>query len=289
MTSLFKSKDKAKVAATPDKKDKDKDKDKDKKASNNNNNNNNEEEDTQAEESSSPGRYMKNLKEYAIIMEYKKLKQLAPEGVYVMPSIDSIRRWHGVIFLRHSLYRKGVFKFIINIPESYPNDAPKVFFTSKVFNPLVNIKTGELDLSIQFPVWNPNQHYIVLVLGYLKKIFFKTEFWGERLNHPAFNKESQKLWMQNKEEFIKICNQCACLSVDNVYSNDKDSPIRFTRQDPAHSEIIKRIVTQPNKERDKDFRYIKWFRDGVDQIKQADTPLLPLPTSSNNPPSTPVK
>jgi len=142
MTSLFKSKDKAKVAATPDKKDKDKDKDKDKKASNNNNNNNNEEEDTQAEESSSPGRYMKNLKEYAIIMEYKKLKQLAPEGVYVMPSIDSIRRWHGVIFLRHSLYRKGVFKFIINIPESYPNDAPKVFFTSKVFNPLVNIKTG---------------------------------------------------------------------------------------------------------------------------------------------------
>jgi len=285
MTSLFKSKDKGKVAATPDKKD-----NKDKKTPNNNNNDTQHDPDSLSQ-SQSPGRYMKNLKEYAIIMEYKKLKQLAPEGVYVMPSTDSIRRWHGVIFLRHSLYRKGVFKFVIDIPESYPNDAPKVFFTSKVFNPLVNIKTGELDLSIQFPVWNPNQHYIVLVLGYLKKIFFKTEFWGERLNHPAFNKESQKLWMQNKDEFIKICNQCACLSVDNVYTNEKDSPIRFTRQDPAHSEIVKRILT-PNKERDKDFRYIRWFRDGVDQIKQVDTPLLPLPTANsnnNNPPSTPVK
>lgn len=53
-------------------------------------------------------------------------------GIYVVPSVDSLRHWHGVIFLRKSHYRKGIFKFVIRIPEEYPDASPRVFFTSKV-------------------------------------------------------------------------------------------------------------------------------------------------------------
>ncbi len=54
--------------------------------------------------------------------------------------------WHGVIVLRYGFYRRGIFKFVIHIPEAYPYVAPKVVFLSKVFHPLINYKTGELDL-----------------------------------------------------------------------------------------------------------------------------------------------
>jgi ubiquitin-protein ligase len=111
----------------------------------------------------------------------KRLKQRAPPGVYVIPSIDTLRRWCGVIFLRSGLYRGGVFKFLIHIPDAYPYAAPRVFFTSKVFNPHVHYKTGELDLAPQFPVWKSNEHYLELVLLYIKKIFYQTDCWTSAL------------------------------------------------------------------------------------------------------------
>lgn len=40
--------------------------------------------------------------------------------------------WYGVIFIRKGHYRGGIFKFLIKIPHSYPDEAPKVFFTSEV-------------------------------------------------------------------------------------------------------------------------------------------------------------
>ena len=59
------------------------------------------------------------MKDYSIMIEYKNLKQHVPSGIYVLPSFDDFRVWHGVIFIRHGLYQGGVFKFRIELPKEY--------------------------------------------------------------------------------------------------------------------------------------------------------------------------
>ncbi len=55
-------------------------------------------------------------------------------------------------------YVLGVFRFTLHIPDAYPDVGPRVLFApNSVFNPLVNYQTGELDLTIQFPVCRAQQ------------------------------------------------------------------------------------------------------------------------------------
>ena len=82
-----------------------------------------------------------------------------------------------MIFVRKGHYRGAIFKFCLMIPLSYPDEGPKVHFLSEVFHPLIHPDTGLLDISLQFPTWSSNQHYIVLLLCYIKKIFYKTDMW----------------------------------------------------------------------------------------------------------------
>jgi ubiquitin-protein ligase len=57
--------------------------------------------------------------------------------------------WHGVVFVREGPYKDGIFKFQMNIPPSYPAKAPEVSFISKVYHPLVDLKSGKLDISVK--------------------------------------------------------------------------------------------------------------------------------------------
>lgn len=49
--------------------------------------------------------------DYRLTIEYKHLKQNAPGGVFVIPSVNHLRIWYGVIFVRRGHYANGVFKF----------------------------------------------------------------------------------------------------------------------------------------------------------------------------------
>lgn len=220
------------------------------------------------------GRYHKQLRDYSLLMEYKKLKALAPAGVYVLPSTENLREWHGVIFLRKSYYRNGVFKFVISIPESYPEEGPRVFFVSKVFNPMISPDSGELDLSAQFPIWNPNQHYIVLVLAYIKKIFYKYEYWLLPPSQMPFNPQALALWTKNKDAFMVECERCSQLSVNRATQNEEELCLRMTDPKPTHVEVLKRIMASSNeggkgeegKGGGEDPRFISWFLDGVRRL-----------------------
>lgn len=75
----------------------------------------------------------------------------------------SVRRFFPSAFAFYLLPMEALSIFFFLSTRAYP----------QVFNPLINPRTGELDLSIQFATWNPNQHYIVLLLAYVKKIFYK--------------------------------------------------------------------------------------------------------------------
>ena len=97
-----------------------------------------------------------------------------------MPEFDNIRILHGAIFLRKGLYRDGIFRFTIKLPLSYNsfNSHPVINFQPPIFHPLVNAETGELDLKSDATLteWEPDKHYIVTALIFIKKIFYLKSF-----------------------------------------------------------------------------------------------------------------
>lgn len=56
--------------------------------------------------------------------------------------------WDGVMFLTHGVYGGSVFRFRILLPALYPAKPPRVFFLDSVFHPLVDPKSGEVELRV---------------------------------------------------------------------------------------------------------------------------------------------
>lgn len=65
-------------------------------------------------------------------------------------------------------------------------------------------QTGELDLPWALPEWNPDKHFLVTVLTFLKKIFYMKDFRHHHQDHglsasssrqprPPFNPEAYRL------------------------------------------------------------------------------------------------
>lgn len=127
-------------------------------------------------------RSSQHIKDFKLAIEFKYLMKHAPAGVYLMPEFDNIRRLHGVIFIRRGLYREGVFRFIINLPMAYNDDNthPQIVFTPPIFNPLVDPLTGILDLTCDESLkeWQPEKHFIVTAITFLKRIFYMKSYDG---------------------------------------------------------------------------------------------------------------
>lgn len=175
------------------------------------------------------------VKDYKLAVEYKWLKSQAPGGVYVLPQPDNLREWHGVIFVRRGMYSNGIFKFRMDLAPEY-NDVgllPRVRFTTPVFNPLVNPSTGELDLAWQFPEWNPEKHFVITVLTYLKKAFYFKD-----IQHPdPPNAEAATLFAEDKDAFLTRVEECVRLSQEDVHQADDGSVIRFKEAAPVHEQL----------------------------------------------------
>jgi hypothetical protein len=72
--------------------------------------------------------------------EFKHLVGHAPGGIYMFPHQSDIRTFFGVAFLRKGLYRGGVFRFKLSLPQDYNSAGsyPTVTFTPPIFHPLVD-------------------------------------------------------------------------------------------------------------------------------------------------------
>jgi ubiquitin-protein ligase len=191
------------------------------------------------------------VKDYSLTIEYKHLQLRAPSGVYVLPSFDSLRRWHGAIFVRQGTYRDGVFKFRMDIPVNYPADGarPSVTFFTPVFHPLVDPETGELDMEGRFPSWRHGHDYLVFVLVFIKKIFYAKDFPLEDFPYPR-NPEAMKLFHNSKrgdgDEFARRVAACVKASVDGCETdNDPASSLQFAPFAAAHQTFFEGLVA-PN-------------------------------------------
>lgn len=89
-----------------------------------------------------------SLRDYKVTIEYKHLKSHAPGGVYLVPSLNSLRKFDGVIFVRRGPFTNGIFKFVLELPPTYNdvNTYPQIRFLSPVYNPHVYPDTGILDI-----------------------------------------------------------------------------------------------------------------------------------------------
>ena len=113
------------------------------------------------------------LRDHRLNVEYAYLKDNAPSGVLLLPDINSIRTFHGIVFVRTGIYKGGIFKFQLVLPEAYNsiNSFPEITFLPPIFNPLVNAETGRVSLlvdnSLMFE-WDPSKHFLYTALTCIK-------------------------------------------------------------------------------------------------------------------------
>lgn len=183
------------------------------------------------------------MRDYKLSIEYRHLKQHCPGGVYLVPSFDDLRLFHGVIFVRRGAFTNGIFKFTLQCPPRY-NDVgthPKVKFSSYVYNPHVHPQTGEMDVPIAYPHWDPSKHFIVTVLTYLKRIFYVKDYKGmsmeEQLRHP--NQEALRLFQTDPEAYRRRVLECVKESQRSVYLNDPGCTVKFLEGGPHHEAFRK--------------------------------------------------
>lgn len=187
------------------------------------------------------------IKDYKLTVEYKHLKQNSPGGIYVVPSFADLRTWHGVIFVRRGMYASGVFKFRVELPPEY-NDVgawPRVFFTSRIYSPLVDAESGELDVKFAYPEWDPAKHYVVTVLTFLKKIFYiKDGFEGYE---APKNAAAARAYADDAPEFLREVEACVRASGDRGAlfdgdAGDPDRSLRFVDRDDGALDAFRGVL-----------------------------------------------
>jgi len=186
------------------------------------------------------------LRDYKVTIEYKHLKSHAPGGVYLIPSMTDLRHFYGIIFVRRGPYTNGIFKFQLRLPQRY-NDVnmwPQITFSSKVYNPYVDAKTGVLDIRSAYPSWDPSRHYLVTVLTHLKKIFYSKNFADAKANP-----EARELGMKDPEKYRKRVDECVRDSQRQVFANEPGSTVKFTEEQVSHRvlrDLLKHHIRHEN-------------------------------------------
>mmetsp|Transcript_20799 Transcript_20799/g.29194 ORF Transcript_20799/g.29194 Transcript_20799/m.29194 type:complete len:85 (+) Transcript_20799:1-255(+) len=61
-----------------------------------------------------------------------------------------------------------------------------------------------LDVKSSYPRWDPQRHYLVTILPFLKNIFYMKNFGDDNVENP----EALKLSKNKKEEYEKKINSC---------------------------------------------------------------------------------
>lgn len=77
-----------------------------------------------------------------------------------------------IIGLENTPYQNGQFQINISLPKNYPNEAPKVNFTTKIWHPNICVKTGLLRHQILKKQWKPSFSIAYLIEFILKLIAY---------------------------------------------------------------------------------------------------------------------
>eukprot|EP00927_Polykrikos_kofoidii_P043519 TRINITY_DN37586_c0_g1_i1.p1 TRINITY_DN37586_c0_g1~~TRINITY_DN37586_c0_g1_i1.p1 ORF type:complete len:332 (-),score=40.34 TRINITY_DN37586_c0_g1_i1:410-1405(-) len=178
--------------------------------------------------------------QYAVLLEYERLKDVLPSGLYVMPSFESVLTWHGTVFVHRGYYAGGVFKFSIVMCDDYPEVAPEVRFTCEVFHPLVCPESGLFQIRACVPEWTPGRDYTSLLMPHIHRTFHRHDYLTrspQPLNPTAFS-----LLKINPEAFARRASACAEKSRSDVYKNPAGTSLPFAKNPVwAQDRIIEQL------------------------------------------------
>ena len=186
------------------------------------------------------------MRDYKLSIEYKHLKSHCPGGVFIVPSLDDVRLFHGVIFIRRGVFTNAIFKFTITCPPQYndTNTHPKVVFSSYVYNPFVH-ETGEVDLKIPYPEWIPHKHFLVTALTYIKKIFYIKDFsdLSEEAKLKLPNQDAYNKFLNDQGGYRRRVAECVKEAQRSTYTSIPGSTIRFTEETMNH-QIMRDLLAE---------------------------------------------
>lgn len=170
--------------------------------------------------------------EYILMTEYNNLYKQNLLGIYVIPSALSLLVWNGVIFIRQGFYQNAVFRFSLRIPENYPcGDCPRVFFEFPVFHPIVDPKTGELNVLPRFHKWRQNHNYLWQVLLYIRRIFLKID------PQCPLNAEAAEMYKNNMDQFKQKVMETIKSSNELLYNPVESHDAHMIRFSPWNSGV----------------------------------------------------
>lgn len=138
--------------------------------------------------------------------------------MYILPDENDLKIWNGFLILKDGIYRNSIIKFKIKIPNDYPANIPNVTFISKVYHPIVNFDTGELDIKYLFNSWEAGKNFILQILYKIKDIFINPDYF--QIN-DSFNIEAGNLF---KNDYIEFENKVIENSKENfnIFLNYKN-------------------------------------------------------------------
>ena len=164
-----------------------------------------------------------------------------------MPSLDNIRLFHGVIFIRRGIFTNAIFKFTLTCPPDYndTNTHPKVVFSSYVYNPHVHPQTGEVDLKIPYPEWNPQKHFLVTALTFIKKIFYIKDFndLSEEAIQMLPNQDAYNKLLNDPVGYRRRVAECVKEAQRSTYTSIPGSTVRFTEEDARH-QMMRELLSE---------------------------------------------
>lgn len=203
------------------------------------------------------------LQQFSVLLEYERLQEMVPPGMYIMPALDSLLTWHGVLFARQGLYRGGIFKFQLQLPEDYPESPPELRFLSDMFHPMVDPASGNVDLGAFFPDWKAGRDYASFALPHLHRALLRREYFAGSAR-PPLNPEAREMFINDPSTFAQRAAECARSSTQKAYDNPSGTPLQFTKgPSEAHDKILEnlRSLDASYSIEDRKAMFVNWFCD----------------------------
>jgi ubiquitin-protein ligase len=150
--------------------------------------------------------------------------------------------WHCVILVRQGFYKEGKFKFVMQFTAEFPKVPPKVMFLSKMYHPLVDYNTGDLDIGRIFSKWNYIQeNMLYTVFNQIKLLFTDQE---KLCVTDSFNPDAGRKFSQKIHVFLERVIECVEASKESLYHNEEDSSLIMRADTNADMEGIKKKVKE---------------------------------------------
>lgn len=208
------------------------------------------------------------MQQYTVLLEFQRMLDCLPSGMYVSPSHTSILAWHGIVFVRTGPYRGGIFKFQLDLPEEYPEFPPSLHFITDVFHPMIEPSTGRIDLDTWYSDWKPGTDYAACILPRIHKALSqKDHFIPKTDSFEPLNHEAGDLLRDDYPAFLEKVKECveASQTHDDVFENPEGSLLRFSEGPAESHEILVNALRETdvngNSFEDRKSMYVEWFCD----------------------------